>query len=44
MAGRAEEGVGDPANVSVSVALLAEDLLGELRPGLPGPTTDSDVA
>ncbi len=30
MAGRAEEGIGDPESVSVSVSLLAADVLGEL--------------
>jgi hypothetical protein len=30
MAGRAEEGVGDPANVSASVAFLAKDVLDAL--------------
>jgi len=31
MAGRAEEGIGDPANVSLSVSILASDLLNETR-------------
>lgn len=31
MAGRAEEGIGDPLTVSASVSALADDLLGELR-------------
>lgn len=31
MAGRAEEGIGDPANVSLSVSILASDLLSETR-------------
>jgi hypothetical protein len=30
MAGRAEEGVGEPATVSMSVAILAQDLLAAL--------------
>ncbi|MGI9003872.1 MAG: hypothetical protein ACR2GH_19860 [Pseudonocardia sp.] len=34
MAGRAEEGVGDPTTVAASAALLAQDLLSSLRPGL----------
>jgi hypothetical protein len=35
MAGRAEEGVGDPATVAASVAVLARDLLDAIgsRPG-----------
>lgn len=41
MAGRAEEGIGDPENVAVSVALLAEDIVTELdRAQAPsGPAT-----
>lgn len=40
MAGRAEEGIGDPTYVSLSVSLLASDLLSEVRslphkPALP---------
>lgn len=35
MAGRAEEGIGDPAGVSVSTALLAADLLNTVRHGRP---------
>lgn len=31
MAGRAEEGIGDPATVSLSVSILASDLLSETR-------------
>ncbi|MCR6703188.1 MAG: hypothetical protein NVV66_00275 [Cellulomonas sp.] len=31
MAGRAEEGVGDPEQVSVAVSILAGDLLASLR-------------
>lgn len=30
MAGRAELGIGDPANVSLAVSLLAADLLGAI--------------
>ncbi len=32
MAGRAEEGVGDPSTVSASVAILAQDLLAAIGP------------
>jgi hypothetical protein len=32
MAGRAEEGIGDPANVSLAVSLLASDILADLHP------------
>lgn len=31
MAGRAEEGIGNPENVSLSVSLLAADILGEME-------------
>jgi hypothetical protein len=31
MAGRAEEGIGDPANTSLSVSILASDILREVR-------------
>ncbi len=31
MAGRAEEGIGDPATVALAVSLLATDILAEMR-------------
>ena len=31
MAGRAEEGIGDPATVALAVSLLATDILTEIR-------------
>jgi hypothetical protein len=36
MAGRAEQGIGDPAVVSAAVATLAGDLIATLRPSAPG--------
>lgn len=31
MAGRAEEGIGDPANASLAVSILASDIVSEVR-------------